>query len=117
MALSTKPSEVARNPSQHVRFGALKWESLLLLSAWYAGQQLNLLSSPGRKAPSGTVSKEDLLERLRKSALSEPEMLHAFHRLSATDRDRMLSELQRDELVRQDENDKWVGCAKGTGPE
>ena len=38
-------------------------------------------------------------------------------RLFATDRDRMLSELQRDGLVRQDENDKWVGCAKGTGPE
>jgi hypothetical protein len=100
------------------RFGAViepetRWKGLCL-AAWYLGQQLR--GDGGSKAkPTKVVTKMDVLERLRKGPLSDPEFLHAFHCFKAADRDRITGELSQEGKIRS-EGGKWVVCESAVAP-
>jgi len=79
------------------------WNALLLC-AWYLGRQVRLLPGHRIKPVSKDVSKEDLMETIRsKGHVTDAQLLHSFHRLSASARDRMLKELADEGRVRRDD--------------
>jgi len=84
------------------------WHAIRL-AAWYLGRQLRLLPKPGPERRAGGLSKNRVLEKIRKKGpVSERELLHSFHRMSKAELAPVVAELLRDGLVRWDENKKLV---------